>query len=232
MKKTNLSILLTSCLEVQAILLDSMDFNLGKEVKFVKQDWSLIHACWDRSIMRSVCKTYIRSYRIIEILDGFKTSSKLFFEAHITLLNYIIRLHLLMPLENIKRRIVYLVSKTSNIGLFTWWASLTGIWNVLLEYILNSWGFPGYFSCEPDARYRVPLPFRTTKTSSQECLWIGVCDPGANVWSHTSTCKNPKLALDNTGKQMRDIFTLAFTEIIAKVNSSQCKKCTEMIFCL
>ena len=110
MKKTNLAILLTSCLEVQVILLDSMDFNLGKEVKFVKKDWSLIHACWNRSIMRSVCKTYIRSYRIIEILDGFKTSSKLFFEAHITLLNYIIRLHLLMPLENIKHRIVYVVS--------------------------------------------------------------------------------------------------------------------------
>ena len=101
--------------------------------------------------------------------------------------------------------------------MFTWWASLTGMWNVLLEYILNSWGFPGYFSCEPDARYRVPLPFRTTKTSSQECLWIGVRDPGANVWSHTSTCKNPKLALDNTGKQMCDIFTLAFQRLLPKL---------------
>lgn len=34
----------------------------------------------------------------------------------------------------------------------------------------------------------MPLPFWTIKTSSQECLWIGVCVPGENVWSHTSTC--------------------------------------------
>ena len=71
----------------------------------------------------------------------------------------------------------------------TWWASLMGIWIVLLAKTGNSIGFPGKLPCV-SARYKVPLPFRTTKTSSQECLWIGVPEPGANVWSHISTCKN------------------------------------------
>lgn len=34
---------------------------------------------------------------------------------------------------------------------FTWWASLTGIWNVLFWKIKCSCGFPGYFPCEFDA---------------------------------------------------------------------------------
>lgn len=68
----------------------------------------------------------------------------------------------------------------------TWWTSLTGIWKVLLGNIWNSCGFPGYFECELGVRYRVPWPFKTMKISSHECLCIGVRNPGANVWSHTS----------------------------------------------
>lgn len=60
---------------------------------------------------------------------------------------------------------------------------------MLFAKIENSCGFPGYFSCEFGARYTVPLPFRTTNTSSHECLCIGVPDPGESVCSQTSTCK-------------------------------------------
>lgn len=74
----------------------------------------------------------------------------------------------------------------------TWWASLMGIWNVLFGKTGNSWGVPGYFICEPEARKRAPLPFKTTNTSSHECLCIGVRVPGANVWSHTSTLQKKR----------------------------------------
>jgi hypothetical protein len=69
---------------------------------------------------------------------------------------------------------------------FTWCGSFTGTKNVLFWKTGIAWGSPGYFR-EVDPSKSVPFPFRTTKTSSQECLWIGVLLPGLNVWIHTST---------------------------------------------
>lgn len=71
---------------------------------------------------------------------------------------------------------------------FTWCGSFTGIENVVFWKTGTSCGCPGYFS-ELDPSKSVPFPLRTMKTSSQECLWIGVLWPGPNVCSHTSTCR-------------------------------------------
>lgn len=41
--------------------------------------------------------------------------------------------------------------------------------------IKNSCGLPGCFSCELGAKWRVSLPFKTTKTPSQECSVLLAC---------------------------------------------------------
>jgi hypothetical protein len=70
--------------------------------------------------------------------------------------------------------------------IFTWCGSFTGTVNVLFWEKGISRGVPGYGS-DVDPSKSVPLPLRTTKTSSHECLWTGVLWPALTVSSHTST---------------------------------------------
>ena len=85
---------------------------------------------------------------------------------------------------------------------------------MLLECILNSWGFPRYFSCEVDARYIVPLkdsqnqalyqhkPFTylwnnwdgTLKSAIGELVNLSGCSNS----SFKSNPKDPKSSNDNT----------------------------------